>query len=79
MYTSHPSHPGNDADPFVLYSRSLHDYTLKLWTESIRVSQERSRERSAAKGAKRRGTPQSEVASQAHTTNNLGKGSLRHT
>lgn len=30
-------------DPFVLYSRSLHDYTLRLWTETRRIAEERRR------------------------------------
>ncbi|OJT08976.1 hypothetical protein TRAPUB_110 [Trametes pubescens] len=39
-----------DADPFVLYARSLHDYTLRLWTESRRIAEEKSRIRAAAGG-----------------------------
>ena len=49
----------NEADPFVLYAKSLHDYTLKLWTESIRLSEERSRGRVIAKAAGRKGEAQS--------------------
>jgi len=30
-----------DVDPFVSYSRSLHDYTLRLWTESRRIAESR--------------------------------------
>jgi hypothetical protein len=30
-------------DPFVLYTRSLHDYTLRLWTETRRIAEERRR------------------------------------
>ncbi|KAI6161436.1 hypothetical protein EDD17DRAFT_1481726 [Pisolithus thermaeus] len=30
-------------DPFLSYSRSLHDYTLRLWTESRRVAEEEAR------------------------------------
>lgn len=37
-------------DPFVSYARSLHDYTLQLWTESIRVTQEK---KAASKADKR--------------------------
>ena len=29
-------------DPFVQYARSLHDYTLRLWTESRRVAEEKT-------------------------------------
>ncbi|PSS29576.1 hypothetical protein PHLCEN_2v2724 [Hermanssonia centrifuga] len=32
-----------DMDPFVSYAQSLHDYTLQLWTESIRVAEEKGR------------------------------------
>jgi len=31
-----------EADPFTLYSRSLQNYTLGLWTESRRVAEERA-------------------------------------
>jgi hypothetical protein len=30
-------------DPLVLYARSLHDYTLRLWTETRRLAEERRR------------------------------------
>lgn len=59
MYTTHPSRAAADTDPFVLYSRSLHDYTLKLWTESIRMSEARSRGQASSKGTKRQGGAQS--------------------
>ena len=32
-----------EQDPFILYSKTLHDYTLKLWTESRRAAEERAR------------------------------------
>lgn len=48
-----------EADPFALYAKSLHDYTLKLWTESIRLSEERGRGRVIAKPSKRRSNVQS--------------------
>lgn len=54
MLASHPNQHNGVEDPFVLYARSLHDYTLKLWTESIRLSEERGRGRVIAKPAKRR-------------------------
>jgi hypothetical protein len=47
MVSSSPA--PEDTDPFVLYSRELHDYTLRLWTESRRVAEEKNR----AKAAKR--------------------------
>ncbi|TBU50089.1 hypothetical protein BD309DRAFT_1014359 [Dichomitus squalens] len=37
-----------DADPFILYARSLHDYTLRLWTESRRTAEEKTRLKAAA-------------------------------
>ncbi|KAJ2971940.1 hypothetical protein NUW54_g12378 [Trametes sanguinea] len=37
-----------EADPFVQYARSLHDYTLRLWTESRRIAEEKARLKSAA-------------------------------
>ncbi|KAK0208656.1 hypothetical protein DFS33DRAFT_1304879 [Desarmillaria ectypa] len=40
MFSSKSSGHSIDVDPFVLYSRSLHDYTLHLWTESRRVVEE---------------------------------------
>lgn len=44
MDESKTSLPTNDTiDPFVLYSRSLHDYTLRLWTETRRIAEERRR------------------------------------
>ncbi|KAI0931274.1 hypothetical protein AcW1_001278 [Taiwanofungus camphoratus] len=36
-----------DIDPLVLYSQSLHDYTLRLWTESRRVAEEKARVKAA--------------------------------
>ena len=39
--TSQPT--DNTTDPFVLYARSLHDYTLRLWTETRRIAEERHR------------------------------------
>lgn len=30
-------------DPLILYSRSLHKYTLALWTESRRLAEEKAR------------------------------------
>ena len=36
------------ADPFILYARSLHDYTLRLWTESRRIAEEKARLKAAA-------------------------------
>ncbi|KAH7923903.1 hypothetical protein BV22DRAFT_1014395 [Leucogyrophana mollusca] len=39
-----PSHDFH-SDPFILYSQALHDYTLKLWTESRRIAEEKARGR----------------------------------
>jgi hypothetical protein len=36
---------GHSIDPIVLYSRSLYDYTLNLWTEFQKVAEEKTRER----------------------------------
>lgn len=35
-------------DPIILYSRSLHEYTLRLWTESRRVAEQNSCKRKEA-------------------------------
>ncbi|KAG0702752.1 hypothetical protein DFH29DRAFT_781197, partial [Suillus ampliporus] len=32
-----------EQDPFISYSKTLHDYTLNLWTESRRVAEEKAR------------------------------------
>jgi hypothetical protein len=45
MVSSTP--PPDDTDPFTLYSRELHDYTLRLWTESRRVAEEKTRAEAA--------------------------------
>ncbi|KAL7285227.1 hypothetical protein PYCCODRAFT_1434448 [Trametes coccinea BRFM310] len=37
-----------EADPFIQYARSLHDYTLRLWTESRRIAEEKARLKAAA-------------------------------
>ncbi|KAI1793971.1 hypothetical protein LXA43DRAFT_185091 [Ganoderma leucocontextum] len=37
-----------ETDPFVKYARSLHDYTLRLWTESRRIAEEKARLKAAA-------------------------------
>jgi hypothetical protein len=33
----------HNPDPLINYSRSLHDYTLRLWTESRRLAEEKAR------------------------------------
>ncbi|KAI0778608.1 hypothetical protein BD413DRAFT_609196 [Trametes elegans] len=43
-----PNQHSGESDPFVLYSRSLHDYTLRLWTESRRIAEEKARIKAAA-------------------------------
>ncbi len=45
--TSQQQHAG-ETDPLVLYARSLHDYTLRLWTESRRIAEEKARSKAAA-------------------------------
>ncbi|KAF4611482.1 hypothetical protein D9613_004139 [Agrocybe pediades] len=40
---SHQRPIDNNADPLVLYTRSLHNYTLALWAESRRIVEERAR------------------------------------
>lgn len=35
--------PQGQPNPFELYARSLHDYTLRLWSESRRLAEERLR------------------------------------
>ncbi|KAJ3778298.1 hypothetical protein FB446DRAFT_522352 [Lentinula raphanica] len=35
----------NDTDPFILYSRSVHDFTLRLWAESRKLAEEKARAR----------------------------------
>ncbi|OAX38387.1 hypothetical protein K503DRAFT_654822, partial [Rhizopogon vinicolor AM-OR11-026] len=32
-----------EQDTVISYSKTLHDYTLKLWTESRRVAEEKAR------------------------------------
>lgn len=36
-----------DIDPFIVYAQSLHDYTLRLWTESRRIAEDKARARAA--------------------------------
>ena len=47
MLAQPPTHRA-DADPFVLYAKSLHDYTLRLWTESRRLAEEKAKLKAAA-------------------------------
>ncbi|KAI0782462.1 hypothetical protein BC629DRAFT_1440791 [Irpex lacteus] len=47
--TTRPTLTPSGEDPFVVYARSLHDYTLHLWTESIRITQEKKQQHAAAK------------------------------
>ena len=39
-----------DHEAFASYARSLHEYTLRLWADSIRTAEEATRVRMAAKG-----------------------------
>ncbi|OCH87482.1 hypothetical protein OBBRIDRAFT_796197 [Obba rivulosa] len=41
-----------EADPFVLYAQSLHDYTLRLWIESRRIAEEKAHTKAAAAARK---------------------------
>ena len=43
MDESETSLPTDNTDPLVLYARSLHEYTLRLWTETRRIAEERRR------------------------------------
>ena len=44
------NHSNNtESDPFATYARSLHDYTLRLWTDSIRDAEEKARSPSQSK------------------------------
>lgn len=42
--------PEPATDPFVSYTRALHDYTLRLWTESRRAVDEKAQGKEAKKG-----------------------------
>ncbi|KAJ3988479.1 hypothetical protein F5890DRAFT_473589 [Lentinula detonsa] len=39
------SRNSSNTDPFILYSRSVHDYTLRLWAESRKLAEEKARAR----------------------------------
>ncbi|KAA1467837.1 hypothetical protein DENSPDRAFT_832983 [Dentipellis sp. KUC8613] len=39
----------NPSDSLAHYSKSLHDYTLRLWTESRRLAEEKARSKAAKK------------------------------
>jgi hypothetical protein len=46
-----PSQPADEtADPFVLYSRSLYEYTFLLWKESKKVADENTHAKAAETG-----------------------------
>lgn len=64
-----PPQPYRQSDPFVSYSRSLHEYTLKLWTESRRLAEEKARLKMVKRdvGGRRKGTtsPQSDVSGES--------------
>ncbi|TFY81363.1 hypothetical protein EWM64_g2647 [Hericium alpestre] len=47
MLANPPHQP--QLDPLALYSKSLHDYTLQLWTESRRLAEEKVRAKAAKK------------------------------
>lgn len=67
--SSHPHHASDpNANPFVVYSRSLHDYTLRLWTESRRIAEEKAAMKAAMRRAEeeRRQYDVSNAVAQAH-------------
>ncbi|KAG2088255.1 hypothetical protein BD769DRAFT_1313852, partial [Suillus cothurnatus] len=43
-----------EQDPLILYSKTLHDYTLELWTESRRVAEEKAKRKLVAMEEERR-------------------------
>ena len=49
--------PTGEVDPFVTYARSLHDYTLRLWTESRRIAEEKNRLKAAAAASSSAASP----------------------
>ncbi|KAF8560147.1 hypothetical protein OG21DRAFT_1502488 [Imleria badia] len=49
LSSSQPANSSTRDDPIVSYSQSLHDYTLRLWTESRRIAEEKARSRAARK------------------------------
>ncbi|KAI0347701.1 hypothetical protein BDW22DRAFT_11000 [Trametopsis cervina] len=60
MLANYPTTPAQNQkqrntaeDPFVVYARSLHEYTLQLWTESIRMAQERKQLNSSVKAERK--------------------------
>lgn len=53
-----------DENAIIAYTRSLHDYTLRLWTESRRLAEERALQKAALKRQQeeeRRIAPSTEV------------------
>lgn len=62
-----------ESDPFVLYARSLHDYTLRLWTESRRLAEEKARMKAAAAAANGRNQLESSLQVPKQTANEKAK------
>ncbi|CAL1693977.1 unnamed protein product [Somion occarium] len=58
-------HPQPEVNPFVLYSRSLHDYTLRLWTESRRIAEEKIKVAAARRQEEERRQRELEMAASA--------------
>ncbi|OBZ68601.1 hypothetical protein A0H81_11653 [Grifola frondosa] len=55
------THNVADADAFIDYARSVHDYTLHLWTESRRIAEEKAQNRViAVKSVKRQNSQKEE-------------------
>ena len=47
MFADSANRPMSDQNPLATYARSLHDYTLRLWTESRRVAEEKAMQKAA--------------------------------
>ena len=62
-----------ESDPFVLYARSLHDYTLRLWTESRRLAEKKARMKAAAAAANGRNQLESSLQVPKQTANEKAK------
>ncbi|KAG1908344.1 uncharacterized protein F5891DRAFT_937906, partial [Suillus fuscotomentosus] len=51
-------------DPLISYSKTLHDYTLELWTESRRVAEEKARRKLARTEEEARKQPRNSPTTQ---------------
>lgn len=57
------STPRDRKDPLALYTRSLHDYTLRLWSESRRLAEENARAQETVQQTQQPDIPQTKAAS----------------